>query len=178
MSKGGARLSRLSMYSITENIYYSQLSSVAILLQPKSVSHRIIQGKHCVLSLSRSVLSSCRLPLPSKEARSYFTSTVPQVARRSLSLQIPGWHVRLLVNKVALYQAFLWHLLFPTSSHRSKIAPYSSVIARRGVRHSWTSSSLSHTLLPRLGSSPPTRLFAGTKVKCSLFKSSLFVHVR
>jgi hypothetical protein len=33
-SKGGARLSTvcLSMYSITENIYYSQLSSVAILL--------------------------------------------------------------------------------------------------------------------------------------------------
>jgi hypothetical protein len=36
-SKGGARLSTvcLSMYSITENIYYSQLSSVAILLQPE-----------------------------------------------------------------------------------------------------------------------------------------------
>jgi hypothetical protein len=33
-SKGGARWPtvRLSMYSITENIYYSQLSSVAILL--------------------------------------------------------------------------------------------------------------------------------------------------
>jgi hypothetical protein len=36
-SKGGARLLTvcLSMYSITENIYYSQLSSVAILLQPE-----------------------------------------------------------------------------------------------------------------------------------------------
>jgi hypothetical protein len=36
-SKRGARLSTvcLSMYSITENIYYSQLSSVAILLQPE-----------------------------------------------------------------------------------------------------------------------------------------------
>jgi hypothetical protein len=33
------------MYSITENIYYSQLSSVAILLQPEPVSHRIVQGK-------------------------------------------------------------------------------------------------------------------------------------
>jgi hypothetical protein len=34
-SKRGARLSTvcLSMYNITENIYYSQLSSVAILLQ-------------------------------------------------------------------------------------------------------------------------------------------------
>jgi hypothetical protein len=36
-SKRGARLSTvcLSMYSVTENIYYSQLSSVAILLQPE-----------------------------------------------------------------------------------------------------------------------------------------------
>jgi hypothetical protein len=51
----------LSMYSITENIYYSQLS-VAILLQPEPVSHRIIQGKGCVLSPA--VLSSCGLPLP------------------------------------------------------------------------------------------------------------------
>jgi hypothetical protein len=35
--KRGARLSTvcLSMYSITENIYYSQLSSVTILLQPE-----------------------------------------------------------------------------------------------------------------------------------------------
>jgi hypothetical protein len=68
------------MYSITENIYYSQLSSVAILLQPEPVSHRIIQGKDCVLSPS--VLSSCGLPLPPmcllltvNEARSYFAST-------------------------------------------------------------------------------------------------------
>jgi hypothetical protein len=36
-SKGGTRWPTvcLSMYSITENIYYSQLSSVAILLQPE-----------------------------------------------------------------------------------------------------------------------------------------------
>jgi hypothetical protein len=36
-SKGRARWPAvcLSMYSITENIYYSQLSSVAILLQPE-----------------------------------------------------------------------------------------------------------------------------------------------
>jgi hypothetical protein len=69
------------MYSITENIYYSQLSSVAILLQPEPVSHRIIQGKDCVLSLY--VLSSCGLSLPPtcllvtvNEARSYFASAV------------------------------------------------------------------------------------------------------
>jgi hypothetical protein len=48
----------LSMYSTTENIYYSQLSSVAILVQPEPVSHRIIQGKDCVLSLCAIVLRS------------------------------------------------------------------------------------------------------------------------
>jgi hypothetical protein len=32
---GSAIVNSLSMYSITENIYYSQLSSVAILLQPE-----------------------------------------------------------------------------------------------------------------------------------------------
>jgi hypothetical protein len=44
--KGEARLSTvcLSMYSITENIHYSQLSA-AILLQPEPVSYRIVQGK-------------------------------------------------------------------------------------------------------------------------------------
>jgi hypothetical protein len=64
-SKGGARWPTvcLSMYSITENIYYSQLSSDAILLQSEPVSHRTIQGKDCVLSPS--VLSSCGLPPPS-----------------------------------------------------------------------------------------------------------------
>jgi hypothetical protein len=71
------------MYSITKNIYYSQLSSVAILLQPEPVSHRIVQGNDCVLSPS--VLSSCGLPLPPTcllvtviEARSYFASTILQ----------------------------------------------------------------------------------------------------
>jgi hypothetical protein len=68
------------MYSITENIYCSQLSSVAILLQPETVSHRIIQGKDCVFS---PVLSSFGLPLPptckvltASEARSYFASII------------------------------------------------------------------------------------------------------
>jgi hypothetical protein len=70
-----------SMYSITENIYYSQLSSVAIVLQPEPVSHRIIQGKDWVVSPY--MLSSCGLPLPPtcllltvNEARSYFASTI------------------------------------------------------------------------------------------------------
>jgi hypothetical protein len=71
----------LSMYSITENIYYSQLSSVAILLQPEPVSHRTIQANVCVFSPS--VLSSFGLPLPPtcllltvSEAGSYFASTI------------------------------------------------------------------------------------------------------
>jgi hypothetical protein len=76
--QGGSTITKSvpSMYSITENIYYSQLSSVAILLQPEPVSHRIIQGKDWVLYPY--VLSSCGLPLPStcllvtvNEARSY-----------------------------------------------------------------------------------------------------------
>jgi hypothetical protein len=76
----------LNMYSITENIYCPQLSSVAILLQPVPVSHRIIQGKDWVLSPY--VLSSFGLPLPPtcllltvNEAHSYFASTIR--ARRS-----------------------------------------------------------------------------------------------
>jgi hypothetical protein len=34
-ARGSAMANSLSMYSITENIYYAQLSSVAILLQPE-----------------------------------------------------------------------------------------------------------------------------------------------
>jgi hypothetical protein len=66
----------LSMYGITENIYCSQLSSVAILLQPEPVSYRIIQGNDWVLSSY--ALSPCGLPPPTcllvtvNEARSYF----------------------------------------------------------------------------------------------------------
>jgi hypothetical protein len=79
----------LSMYSITENIYYSQLSSVAILLQPEPVSHRIIQGKDCVLSPY--VLSPCGLPfhptcllVTVNEARGYFTSTILSAMMRHI----------------------------------------------------------------------------------------------
>jgi hypothetical protein len=60
-SKGGARLSTvcLSMYSITENIYYSQLSSVAILLQPEPVFTSYNTTKElCALSLCAIVLRS------------------------------------------------------------------------------------------------------------------------
>jgi hypothetical protein len=80
-SKRGAIVNSLSMYSITENIYYSQLTSVAILMQPEPVSHRIIQGNDCVFSPS--VPSSFGLPLPPSclvitvsEACSYFVSTI------------------------------------------------------------------------------------------------------
>jgi hypothetical protein len=85
-----AIVNSLSMYSITENIYCSQLSSVAILLQPEPVSHPIIQGNNCVFSPS--VLSSFGLPLPPtclvltvSEARSYFVSTIQQPATGPLS---------------------------------------------------------------------------------------------
>jgi hypothetical protein len=85
-SKGGARLSTvcLSMYSITENIYYSQLSSVAIHLHPEPVSHRIVQGKDW--ALSPHVVSYFGLPLPPtcllvtvNEAHSYFASNIRTV---------------------------------------------------------------------------------------------------
>jgi hypothetical protein len=88
-SKRGARLSTvcLSMYSITENIYYSQRSSVAILLQPEPVSRLIIQGNDCFLSLCAIVFGlplppTCLVPTVS-EARSYFASTIRTNLRRS-----------------------------------------------------------------------------------------------
>jgi hypothetical protein len=63
--KGGARWPTvcLSMYSITENIYYSQLSSVAILLQPEPYSFTSYSTWKDWF-LSPNVLSSCGLPLP------------------------------------------------------------------------------------------------------------------
>jgi hypothetical protein len=69
------------MYSITENIYYSQLSPVAILLQPEPNCFTSYNIKVCVLSPS--VLSSCGLSLSLwcllltvNEARSYFASAI------------------------------------------------------------------------------------------------------
>jgi hypothetical protein len=79
-ARGSAIVNSLSMYSITENIYCSQLSSVVILLQPEPVSYRIIQGNDCVLAPY--VLSSFGLPLPPcllltvSESRSNFASTI------------------------------------------------------------------------------------------------------
>jgi hypothetical protein len=68
------------MYSITENIYCSQLSSVAILLQPEPVSHRIMQGNDCFLSLCAIVFRSPPASHVSSsnvsEAHSYFASAV------------------------------------------------------------------------------------------------------
>jgi hypothetical protein len=76
-ARGSTMAKSQSMYSTTENIYYSHLASVALLLQPESISHRIIKGKDWVLSPY--VLSSFGLPLPPtcllvkvNEARSYF----------------------------------------------------------------------------------------------------------
>jgi hypothetical protein len=80
-TRGGAMASSLSMYSITENIYYSQLSSVAILLQPEPVSTSYSTRKDWVFSPN--VLSPCGLPLhptwllvTANETRIYFPSTV------------------------------------------------------------------------------------------------------
>jgi hypothetical protein len=83
-SKMGTRLSTvcLSMYSITENIYYSQLSSVAILLQPEPTCFTSYNTRKW-WCFSPSLLSSFGLPLPPtcliltvSEARSYFASTI------------------------------------------------------------------------------------------------------
>jgi hypothetical protein len=61
-SKGGARLSTvcLSMRSVTENIYCSQLSSVALLLQPEPncFTSYITRKGLCYLSLCAIVLRS------------------------------------------------------------------------------------------------------------------------
>jgi hypothetical protein len=78
-SKRGARLSTvcLSMYSITENIYYTQLSPVAILLQPEPNCFTSYNTREWLFFLPL-VLSSFGLPLPPtvSEARNYFASTI------------------------------------------------------------------------------------------------------
>jgi hypothetical protein len=56
-------VNNLSMYSITENIYYSQLSSIAILLQSEPNCFTSYSTRNdCVLSPN--VLSPCGLHLP------------------------------------------------------------------------------------------------------------------
>jgi hypothetical protein len=92
--EGGARWPTvcLSMYSITENIYYSQLSSVAILLQPEPncfTSYSTSKGL-CSLALCAIVLQSPPLPptcllVTVNEARSYFASTTARRRRDFLS---------------------------------------------------------------------------------------------
>jgi hypothetical protein len=59
-ARGSAMANSLSMYSITENMYYSQLSSVAILLQPEPncfTSYSTRKGL-CFLSLCAIVFRS------------------------------------------------------------------------------------------------------------------------
>jgi hypothetical protein len=80
-ARGSAIVNSLSMYSITENIYYSQLSSVAILPQPELVFTSYSTRKDWVLYPN--VLSPCGLTLTPtcllitvNEARSYFASTI------------------------------------------------------------------------------------------------------
>jgi hypothetical protein len=70
----------LSMYSITENIYYSQLFSVLILLQPEPNCCTSYNTRKGLCSVSAIALRS---PTPShmsssnvQEARSYLASTI------------------------------------------------------------------------------------------------------
>jgi hypothetical protein len=127
------------MYSITENIYCSQLSSVAILLQPEPncfTSYNTRKGL-CSLSLSLCVLSSCRLPLPptcllatANEARSYFASIIDSaLLSRDESSKHLEW--RLCVSAVSnlnktsgmhvscinTYYIFIFYIYFLTIYH-------------------------------------------------------------
>jgi hypothetical protein len=94
----------LSMYSITENIYYSQPSSIAILLQPEPNCFTSYNTRKALCSLSLSLsLSLCYcLPLPptclllmANEARSYFVSTIKQ-------------HVCLPLHSVSIVKGVCW----------------------------------------------------------------------
>jgi hypothetical protein len=65
----------LSMYSITENIYYSQLSSVAIVLQPEPNCFTSYNTRKALCSLSLSLsLSLCAVALPSSPSSHVSTS--------------------------------------------------------------------------------------------------------
>jgi hypothetical protein len=79
----------LSMYSTTESIYYSQLSSVVLLLQPELNCFTSYNTRKGLGSLSPYVLSSCGLPLPPtcllvtvNGAISYFASTIHRVCEQ------------------------------------------------------------------------------------------------
>jgi hypothetical protein len=71
----------LSLYSITENIYYSQLSSVTILLQPEPncfISYNTRKGLRSV-SLYAIVLQSStpsHVSTSNGKAHSYFASNI------------------------------------------------------------------------------------------------------
>jgi hypothetical protein len=71
----------LSMYSITENIYYSQLSSVAILLQPERNCFTSYNTKKGLGSLSLCAIALLSSPptcllVTVNEARSYVASAI------------------------------------------------------------------------------------------------------
>jgi hypothetical protein len=111
--QGGSALpNSLNMYSITENIYYSQLSSVAILLQPEPNCCTSYSTRKGLCSLS--LLSSCGLSLPRtclvlmvSEARSYYVGFV--------------------VDVVALGQISLRVLQFPFRYHHSAVAIHTHI---------------------------------------------------
>jgi hypothetical protein len=99
-ARGSAMTNSLSMYSITENIYYSQLSSVAILLQPEHVFTSYSTRKDVVLCPN--MLSPCGLPptcllVTVNEARSYIASTVHDNMRFCRSPYAPVERARIIL---------------------------------------------------------------------------------
>jgi hypothetical protein len=95
--KGEARQRRvcLSMYSITENIYYSQLSSVALLLQPERNCFTSFNTRKGLSYLSlcaivlRSFLPPTCLLVTVNEARSYFASNILQSYAGKMTYNMP-----------------------------------------------------------------------------------------
>jgi hypothetical protein len=109
-SKRGARLSTvsLSMYIITENIYYSQLSSVEILLQPEPNCSTSYYTRKGLCSLS-----TCAIILRSPPASHVFTSNGQRSSQlfcahynsmppRKAEFAPGSVHVGLVMDKVAL----------------------------------------------------------------------------
>jgi hypothetical protein len=96
-----------SMYSITENIYYSQLSSVAILLQPETHCFTSYNTRKGLCSLSCAIVLRSPLPptcllLTANEAHSYFASTIRlwTAATKESIVYSPGhiWACRTMVE--------------------------------------------------------------------------------